>query len=85
MENALKGNETSNYNLEFQTKSVEIQYLLVNATTCCDADSNIVGAVVVAQDVTESSKNNPAVAAMVDELRQLVDTANVPIFGSNVD
>eukprot|EP00957_Ditylum_brightwellii_P119637 9127759-Ditylum_brightwellii.AAC.1 len=76
MENALRGNETSNYNLEFWTKSDEIQYLLVNATTCHDADSNIVDIVGVAQDVTESTKNNCAVAAMANELHQLVNTAN---------
>eukprot|EP00957_Ditylum_brightwellii_P166588 12681021-Ditylum_brightwellii.AAC.1 len=85
MENALRGNETSNYDLEFRTKSGEIRYLLVNATTRRDADSNIVGVVGVAQDVTESSKNDRAVAAMANELRQLVDTANAPIFGIDVD
>ena len=31
--------------------------------------------------VTESSKNDRAIAAMAHELRQLVDTANAPIFG----
>ena len=57
MENALKGNETSNYELEFRTKSDEIRYLLVNATTRRDPDGRIVGVVGVAQDVTESFKN----------------------------
>lgn len=69
LENALRGNETSNYELEFRTKSNEIRYLLVNATTRRDADYNIVGVVGVAQDVTESSKNDRAVAAMANELR----------------
>ena len=143
LDNALHGNETSNYQLEFRTKSNETRYLLVNATTRRDADSNIVGVVGVAQDgqfysscllsiffrsvlgpsslqvlpfwrvqgcrgtnfinflifciasflstsptiytpsslVTESSKNDRAIAAMAHELRQLVDTANAPIFG----
>jgi PAS domain S-box-containing protein len=49
LENALRGNETSNYELEFRTKSNEIRYLLVNATTRRDADYNIVGVVGVAQ------------------------------------
>ena len=84
LENALRGNETSNYELEFRTKSNEIRYLLVNATTRRDADYNIVGVVGVAQDVTESSKNDRAVAAMANELRQLVDTANAPIFGIDI-
>ena len=50
LDNALQGRETSNYELEFCTKSDEIRYLLVNATTRRDEDSNIVGVVGVAQD-----------------------------------
>ena len=70
MGKALKGTETSNYELEFRTKTNEIRYLLVNATTRRDAESNIVGVVGVAQDVTEAAKHDRAVAAMARELRQ---------------
>ena len=84
LDNALKGRGTSNYELEFRTKSKEIRYLLVNATTRRDAENNIVGVVGVAQDVTEAAKHDRAVAAMANELRQLVDTANAPIFGIDV-
>jgi len=84
MDNALKGTETSNYELEFRTKSNEIRYLLVNATTRRDAEGKIVGVVGVAQDVTEAAQHDRAVAAMANELRQLVDTANAPIFGIDV-
>ena len=58
LDNALQGRETSNYELEFETKSKEIRYLLVNATTRRDAENHIVGVVGVAQDVTESTKND---------------------------
>jgi len=85
MDNALQGRETSNYELEFRTKSNEVRYLLVNATTRRDAESNIVGVVGVAQDVTEAAQHDRAVAAMARELRQLVDTANAPIFGIDVN
>ena len=71
----------SNYNLEFRTKSNEIRHLLVNATTRRDAESNVVGVVGVAQDVTEAVERDVAVRSMARELRQLVDTANAPIFG----
>ena len=84
MENALQGRETSNYELEFATKTNKTRYLLVNATTRRDEDNNIVGVVGVAQDVTESKRHDRAVAAMANELRQLVDTANAPIFGIDV-
>ena len=63
------------------TKSGEIRYLLVNATTRRDPNNSIVGVVGVAQDVTEAFKHDHAVAVMANELRQLVDTANAPIFG----
>lgn len=36
-------------------------------------------------DVTESKRHDRAVAAMANELRQLVDTANAPIFGIDVN
>lgn len=81
LSNALQGKETSNYELEFRTKSNETRYLLVNATTRRDPDSNIIGVVGVAQDVSEAWKHDRAVAAMANELRQLIDTANAPIFG----
>jgi len=85
MDDTLRGKETSNYKLEFRTKAGKTKYLLVSATTQQDPDSNIVGVVGVAQDVTEQNKNDHAIAAMANELRQLVDTANAPIFGIGVD
>ncbi len=68
LDNALQGQETSNYQLEFRTKSNEIRYLLVNATTRRDAENNIVGVVGVAQDVTEAAQQEKAVSAMANEL-----------------
>ena len=49
MTNAIMGNETSNYELEFDTKTGETVYLLVNATTRRDPDGQIIGVVGVAQ------------------------------------
>jgi PAS domain S-box-containing protein len=43
LDNALEGRGTTNYDLEFRTKSNEIRYLLVNATSRRDAENNIVG------------------------------------------
>ena len=56
MDNALNGVEKSNYQLRFLTKSNEVRYLLVNATTRKDLENNVVGVVGVAQDVTETAK-----------------------------
>ena len=77
MDNTLRGHGTSSYELEFRTKSNEIRYLLVNATTRRDAENNIVGVVGVAQNVTEAVKRDRAVTRMARELRQLIETANV--------
>ena len=57
---------------------------MVNATTRWDTEGKIFGVVGVAQDVTETTKHNRSVAAMENELQQLVDTANAPIFGIDV-
>ena len=73
LDNALQGQETSNYQLEFRTKSNEIRYLLVNATTRRDAENNIVGVVGVAQDVTEAAQQEKAVSAMANELVRIID------------
>lgn len=85
IDNALKGEGRSNYELEFRTKSNEIRHLLINATTRRDAENNVVGVVAVSQDVTEAVRRDQAVASMANELRQLIDTANAPIFGIGVD
>ena len=85
LDNALEGRGTSNYELEFRTKSNEIRHLLVNATTRRDGENNVVGVVGVAQDVTEAVQRDRAVAGMALELRQLIDTANAPIFGIDID
>merc|ERR1712183_868137 len=84
LDNALRGDETSNYELEFRIKSNETRYLLVNAKTRRDAKNSIVGVVGVAQDVTETAKHDRAVAFMARELWQLVDTVNDPIFSIDV-
>jgi PAS domain S-box-containing protein len=81
---ALRGRVISNYELEFLTKSNEVRILLVNTTTRRDAENNVVGVVGVAQDVTEAVQRDRAVAGMASELRQLIDTANAPIFGIDI-
>jgi PAS domain S-box-containing protein len=43
LDKALQGDETANYELEFDTKSKETRVLLVNASTRRDVHNNIVG------------------------------------------
>jgi PAS domain S-box-containing protein len=84
LDEALKGDETSNYELEIWTKNNEIRHWLVNATTRMDEESNVSGVVGVAQDVTAAVERDAAARSVARELRQLVDTANAPIFGIDV-
>jgi PAS domain S-box-containing protein len=82
---ALEEKGTSNYELEFRTKSNGIIHLLVNASTRRDSQNAVVGVVVVAQDITEFVQRDRAVAGMTYELRQLIETVSAPIFGIDVD
>jgi PAS domain S-box-containing protein len=85
LENALQGKGTMNCDVEFRTKSNELRQFLLNVTTRRDEGNDIVGAVIIAQDVTESVQRDRAVAGMAFELRQIIDTANAPIFGIDVN
>ncbi len=85
LDNAMQGKGTMKFEIEFRIKSNELRHFLLNVTTRRDAENNIVGAVIVAQDVTESVQRDRAVAGMAFELRQIIDTANAPIFGIDVN
>jgi PAS domain S-box-containing protein len=86
LERAKRGQSTENVVLEFYTKSQNVRHLLVSASPRRDASRmRIVGVVLVAQDVTESVQRDRAVAGMALEMRQLIDTANAPIFGIDSD
>jgi len=82
---ALQGSGTSNFELEFLTKSNQIRHFLVNATSRRDVRNRVVGVVAFAQDVTETLLRDRALASMALELRQLIDTANAPIFGIDTE
>jgi PAS domain S-box-containing protein len=85
LRNAFEGRNTSNFELDFCTKSGDIRHLSVNATIRRDIKNNVVGIVAVAQDITDSVLRDRAVVGMALELRQLIDTANAPIFGIDVE
>jgi PAS domain S-box-containing protein len=78
---ALKGDETANYEFPLFTQSGDPVDVLLNSTTRRDASGKIVGVVGVGQDITELNKVRLEQALIADELTQFVDTANAPIFG----
>eukprot|EP00959_Pyramimonas_sp_CCMP1952_P431117 9029146-Pyramimonas_sp.AAC.1 len=56
LDNALKGQETANFEFPLFTRDQERVEVLLNATTRRDAAGNIVGVVGVGQDITERKK-----------------------------
>ena len=56
MDNALRDIETSNFELEFRTKSDQVQYLLMNVTARQYYKGKINEVLGLAQDVTKAKK-----------------------------
>jgi PAS domain S-box-containing protein len=79
--NALKGDETENYEFPLYTRAGDRIDILLNSTTRRDASGQIRGVVGVGQDITELNKIRIEQANIANELTQLIDTANAPIFG----
>ena len=82
---ALKGRCLSNFEVEILTKMGERRIFLINASVRTDSDDSIYGVVFIGHDITEACMHDRAMAAMANELTQLIDTANVPIFGIDLD
>jgi len=79
LNNALKGEDTDNYEVPIYTKDKRRVMVLLNATTRRDADGNIVGVVGVGQDITELSEHRDNLEELVsirteDLNRALLDT-----------
>ena len=83
--NALLGVQTDNYQLPLFTKDGKRVELLLNAATRCDASGVIVGVVGVGQDITAINKSQAELSRVANDLTQLIETANAPIFGIDKD
>ena len=59
--------------------------MLLNATTRRDTQGQIIGVVGVGQDITEIDRYRQQMETTANELTQLIDTANAPIFGVDTD
>ena len=81
LDQALKGKETSNYEVPIFTKNGNWVMVLLNATTRRNVKGDIIGVVGVGQDITEIDNVRLEKSQIADELTQLIDTANAPIFG----
>eukprot|EP00930_Biecheleria_cincta_P101746 TRINITY_DN933_c0_g2_i6.p1 TRINITY_DN933_c0_g2~~TRINITY_DN933_c0_g2_i6.p1 ORF type:complete len:1611 (-),score=330.60 TRINITY_DN933_c0_g2_i6:507-5339(-) len=78
---ALKGVDTANFEFPLFTKRGERKEILLNATTRRGQHGEITGVTGVGQDITrirEMSKDQERIA---DDLSRLIEFANAPIFG----
>jgi PAS domain S-box-containing protein len=81
LQKALQGDETSNYEFPLYTKGNNLVVLLLNATTRRNANGDVVGVVGMGQDITDLDRYRSEMERVADDLTQLIDTANAPIFG----
>ena len=75
---ALNGEETANFEFPLVTKPGTRVQVLLNATTRRDEKNTVIGVVGIGQDIT-------ARIAQEQEYARLIDTANAPIFGIDVE
>jgi PAS domain S-box-containing protein len=85
LDDALVGEETSNYEFPLFTKDDKRIMVLLNASTRRNAEGQIAGVLGVGQDITESDALRTETTAIAKELQQFINTANAPIFGIDAD
>ena len=81
LSNALHGQDTSSFEFPLFTKTGGHVDVLLNATPRRDANGDIKGVVGMGQDITDRKKAEAETALMAEEMHNLIDTANAPIFG----
>eukprot|EP00927_Polykrikos_kofoidii_P000198 TRINITY_DN10087_c0_g1_i1.p1 TRINITY_DN10087_c0_g1~~TRINITY_DN10087_c0_g1_i1.p1 ORF type:complete len:1901 (+),score=403.73 TRINITY_DN10087_c0_g1_i1:334-5703(+) len=85
LERAMTGEETTNYELHLLSRSQKHLTVLLNATTRRDAKGQVIGVVGVGQDITELNKLMAESKRVADDLTRLIEQANAPIFGINLE
>ncbi|RLN74284.1 hypothetical protein BBJ28_00006235, partial [Nothophytophthora sp. Chile5] len=78
MSKALHGDETASFEVPVITKTGRKLNILLNATARFDQHGHIVGVVGIGQDITDR-------IAQEQEYARLIDSANAPIFGVDVN
>ena len=78
LDKALRGEEDSNFAFPLVTKDGHRLEILLNATSRRDVDGHIIGVVGIGQDIT-------ARIAQEQEYARVIETANAPIFGVDLD
>jgi len=82
---AMNDEHTSSFELPLVKDGEVKAVVLLNATTRWGQDNEITGVICVGQDITEINRMKEEVAKTADNLARLVDGANAPIFGVDVN
>jgi len=85
LDQALSSQEVEHIELMLYTRGGEQRDILLNATPRKGADGHVTGVVCVGQDITELNKHRKEAERIAEDLSQLIDTANAPIFGVDKD
>eukprot|EP00425_Heterocapsa_triquetra_P039042 CAMPEP_0195078292 /NCGR_PEP_ID=MMETSP0448-20130528/20509_1 /TAXON_ID=66468 /ORGANISM="Heterocapsa triquestra, Strain CCMP 448" /LENGTH=437 /DNA_ID=CAMNT_0040111019 /DNA_START=40 /DNA_END=1350 /DNA_ORIENTATION=+ len=82
---ALEGEYTANFELALFTKVGERREVLLNATTRRGPGGEVIGVIGVGQDITKIREITREQERIADDLSRLIDFANAPIFGVDVN
>jgi len=82
---ALMGRETANFECPLFTKTGERKEVLLNATTRRGPNGEVIGVIGVGQDITKIREITSEQERVADDLSRLIDHANAPIFGVDVN
>ena len=78
---ALVGTETANFEFPMFTKFGERRVILLNATTRRGPNDEVIGVIGVGQDITQIREITKEQERVADDLSRLIEGANAPIFG----
>jgi len=81
LDNALKGEETANFEFPIFSKDGNRVMILLNSSTRRNVNGEIIGMLGVGQDISKMDELRTVSDAIAKELRQFIETANAPIFG----
>jgi len=81
LDKALLGEEAANFEFPLITKDGKRVEVLLNATSRRDARGDVMGVVGIGQDITGRKTTEASLKLVANDLTNLIDTANAPIFG----
>ena len=85
LQKSLNGEQTESFNLPLTKDGEEKAILLLNATARRGPDNEVTGAICVGQDITQINTMAAEQQRIADDLARLIDSANAPIFGVDVN